>query len=92
MGKSTRKLVESAVMLAIGTVLSMFTIASPWVLGGGITICSMLPLVVVAHRHGTKWGLFTAFAYSILQLLLGMNNVQYATGFLMAIGIVLLDI
>lgn len=91
MRKSTRRLVESAVMLAIGTVLSLFTFAGPWALGGGITICSMLPLVIIAHRHGTGWGLFTAFAYGVLQMLLGMNNVQYATSFLMAVGIIVFD-
>ena len=91
MGKSTRRLVESAVMLAIGTVLSMLTFAGPWVYGGGVTVCSMLPLVIVAHRHGTRWGLFTALTYGILQMMLGLNNVQYATSFVMAIGIILLD-
>jgi len=85
-----RKLVESAILIAIGTVLSEVTkIDMP--LGGGLTLCSMLPLVLVAHRWGTSWGLFTAFVYSLLQLLLGMNNVQYATSALMAAGIVLLD-
>ena len=91
MGKSTRRLVESAVMIAIGTVLSMFPFTAPWAYGGGITICSMLPLVIIAHRYGTKWGLFTAFVYSVLQLILGVSNVQYATNFIMAVGIVLLD-
>ena len=91
MGKSTRRLVESAVMIAIGTVLSMFPFTAPWAYGGGITICSMLPLVIIAHRYGTKWGLFTAFVYSVLQLILGVSNVQYATSFIMAVGIVLLD-
>ena len=91
MGKSTRRLVESAVMIAIGTVLSMFPFSAPWAFGGGVTICSMLPLVIIAHRYGTKWGLFTAFVYSVLQLILGVSNVQYATDFIMAVGIVLLD-
>ena len=91
MGKSTRRLVESAIMIAIGTVLSMFPFSAPWAFGGGVTICSMLPLVIIAHRYGTKWGLFTAFVYSVLQLILGVSNVQYATNFIMAVGIVLLD-
>ena len=85
-----RRLVESAILIAIGTVLSEVTkIDMP--LGGGLTICSMLPLVFISHRWGTRWGLFTAFVYSLLQLLLGMNNVQYATSAFMAAGIVLLD-
>ena len=85
------RLVESAIMLAIGTVLSMFTFSGPWALGGGITFCSMLPLVIVSHRYGCKWGLFTAFVYSLLQMILGIQNVQYATSAGMAIAIILLD-
>ena len=93
MGKSTRRLVESAVMIAIGTVLSMFPFSAPWAFGGGVTICSMLPLVIIAHRYGTKWGLFTAFVYSVLQLILGVSNVQFAAGygFVLAVGVRLLD-
>ena len=93
MGKSTRRLVESAVMIAIGTVLSMFPFSAPWAFGGGVTICSMLPLVIIAHRYGTKWGLFTAFVYSVLQLILGVSNVQVAAGygFVLAVGVLLLD-
>ena len=88
--KTVRRLLESAILIAIGTILSeLLKIDMP--LGGGLTICSMLPLVLVAHRWGTGWGVFTAFVYSLLQLLLGMNNVQYATSALMAAGIVLLD-
>ena len=93
MGKSTRRLVESAVMIAIGTLLSLFPFSAPWAFGGGVTICSMLPLVIIAHRYGTKWGLFTAFVYSVLQLILGVSNVQFAAGygFVLAVGVLLLD-
>ncbi len=89
--KATKRLVESAVMIAIGTVLSMFQFTGPWALGGGITVCSMLPLVIISSRYGLKWGTFTAFVYSILQMILGISNVQYATGVGMAIAIILLD-
>jgi thiamine transporter len=78
-------------MLAIATVLSLIQFAGPWVLGGSITACSMLPIVIIANRYGTKWGLLTALTYSLLQLLLGLNNVQYAPNALTAIGIILLD-
>ena len=76
-------------MIAIGTVLSMLKI--DFVMGGGLTVCSMLPLVMVSFKYGTKWGVFTAFVYSILQCLLGLDNVQYATSVGMAIAIILLD-
>jgi thiamine transporter len=78
-------------MLAIATVLSLIQFTGPWALGGSITICSMLPVILIAHRYGTKWGLLTAFSYSILQLVLGIRNVQYTPDALTAIGIILLD-
>lgn len=84
-----RRLVESGIFIAVGTVLSLIKIDMP--MGGGLTICSMLPLVIVSHRWGWKWGVVTAFVYSVLQLLLGIDNVQYATNFGMALGIIFLD-
>ena len=89
MSKSVRRLTESAVFIAIGTVLSFLKIDLPF--GGGVTIASMLPLIIISHRWGWKWGVFTAFVYSVLQLLFGLDNVGYATTFLTAAGVVLLD-
>ena len=71
-----RRLVECAVLIAIGTVLSLFEFSGPWALGGGITVCSMLPLVLICHRHGTKWG---------------MKNVMYGQNFWQVLAIILLD-
>ncbi len=89
--QTTRWLVESAIMIAIATVLNEYTKVIPFPFGGGVTICSMLPLVLVSFRFGWKRGLLTAGAFSLLQLIFGLDNVQYATSFLMAAGIVLLD-
>lgn len=91
--ETLKKLVLSAMMIAIGTVLSldMFKFGGIWAFGGGVTFCSMLPLVIVSYAYGCKWGVFTAFVYSVLQALLGVDNIQYATSFGMAMGILLLD-
>ena len=86
---TTRKLVESALIIAIATVLSLIKFDLPF--GGGVTVVSMLPLVLCSHRWGWKWGAVTAFVYSVLQLILGLDNVGYATSFVMALGIVFLD-
>ena len=48
-------------VIAIGTVLSIFSFQGPWALGGSVTICSMLPLAIISWRHGTRWGLISAF-------------------------------
>ena len=85
----TRKLTESALMIAIGTVLSMIKFDLPF--GGGVTVVSMLPLILISHRWGWKWGVLTAFVYSLIQLMLGLDNVGYATGIVMALGVIFLD-
>lgn len=77
MNLTTRRMVESAILIAIGTVLSILSFQGPWALGGSITVASMLPLVFIAWRHGTKWGLFSAFIYALLQMMLGFKNVGY---------------
>ena len=91
--ETLKKLVLSAVMIAIGTVLSLdvFKLDAPWMTGGGITFCSMLPLVMVSYIYGCRWGAFTAFVYSLIQLIQGVGNVQCATSVPMAIAIILLD-
>lgn len=89
MKTNTRKLTETAIMIALGTVLSMIKIDMP--MGGGVTICSMLPLIIISYRYGWKWGGFSAFVYSVLQLLLGLDNVRYASSAIMALGIILFD-
>ncbi|MBQ3079933.1 MAG: energy-coupled thiamine transporter ThiT [Clostridia bacterium] len=88
---STRQIVESALMIAIASVLSLITFSGPWALGGGITVCSMLPLVILSHRFGVKAGLTASVIYGLIQMLLGFSNVQYAQSFMMAVGIVFLD-
>ena len=85
----TRILVECALMIAAGTVLSnikMFTMPN----GGSVTLLSMLPFVLVSFRHGVKWGLFTGFVNSLLQMLLGFWAPPVPT-FLYFLGEVLLD-
>jgi len=65
-------LVECALMIAMSTVLSMFKIFElPQ--GGAVTCASMVPLVLVSYRHGLNWGISTAFAHSLLQMLIKFN-------------------
>lgn len=91
MNTSVKRIAESAMLIAIGTVLSLLTFQGPWALGGGITVCSMLPLVLIAHRYGTGWGILSALVFSVLQFVLGINNVQYAPTAISAAGIIVLD-
>ena len=91
MNSMLKRIAESAMLIAIGTVLSLFSFQGPWALGGGITVCSMLPMVMIAQRYGTKWGIFTSLVYSALQMVIQFNNVQYAPTALSAAGIVFFD-
>lgn len=65
-------LVECALMIAMSTVLSMLKIFE-LPTGGAITCASMVPLVLISYRHGLKWGITTAFAHSLLQMLIKFN-------------------
>lgn len=86
----TKRLTESAVMLALTLILSYLKLLDlPY--GGSITLCSMLPPVFIAYRHGILWGLGMGFANGVLQLLMGLNTLSYATSPAAAIAIILLD-
>ena len=88
--KKTRILIESAMMIALSTVLSIFKlIEMPY--GGSVTIASMLPMVILAYRHGIGCGLASGLAYAALQQFLGLNTLSYVTGWQSIVAIILLD-
>ena len=66
--ENLRALVESAILVALGFVLSYFTLfRMPQ--GGSVTPFSMLPIMMIGLRHGLKWGLGGGFVYACLQML-----------------------
>lgn len=68
----TLRLVESAILLALSTVLSMVKIFQ-MPLGGSVTLCSMLPVLLIGYKRGVKWGLFAGFVYAVIQLALDIG-------------------
>lgn len=83
-------LCEGAIMIALATVLSMFkAVDLPY--GGSVTVCSMLPIMLVAYRYGLVRGIVTGAVYGGTQLILGMNALSYATSWQAAVAIVVLD-
>ncbi len=80
---------ECALMIALSTVLSMVKIFE-FPQGGSITAVSMVPVALVALRHGTKWGLTSAFVFSLLQMLMGFVPPP-ANDILLFVLVVLLD-
>ena len=88
--KMTQKLTETGLMLALAVILSIIKIAElPY--GGSITLASMLPMIIIAYRYGFAWGALAGVVYGLIQMILGMNNVSYATSVIAAIAIILLD-
>ena len=70
----TKKLVTSAMMISIATVLSMI---QPFQLpfGGGITVASMVPIVLAGYMYGTRSGMLCGVIYGLVQMLLGSRVV-----------------
>lgn len=76
--QKTRRLTVSAMMIAIATVMSLLCSVIPFLnalFGGSFTFGSMICLVIVSYLFGVRWGVFTAFVYSILQMLLGHGTI-----------------
>ena len=85
-----RAMCDSALLIALGTLLAqikLFRMPS----GGSVTLCSMLPFIIVAFRHGTFWGLIAGIANSLLQMALGGVYAPPAGTFIAFAGSVLLD-
>ena len=86
----TKKLIESSIMVAIAAVLSMIKLFDlPY--GGSVTIGCMLPVIVIAYRHGIRWGLISGLVFGIIQQLLGLNTLSYVTTWQSIVAVILLD-
>lgn len=87
---STRILVECSMMLALATVLSMLKLVEmPY--GGSVTLASMLPILIVAYRHGVRYGLLCGACYALMQQLLGLKNLSYFTTWYSVVAVIVLD-
>ncbi len=87
---NVQRLCVTAVMLALATALSMVKIIElPY--GGSVTLASMLPVVIIAYRYGTAWGIASGLVYGCIQQLLGLNSLSYVTTPLSIIAVILLD-
>ena len=80
MVNKTKRITESAMLLAVAIVLELvsklFIPEMPF--GGQITLVSMLPVVLISYRHGVKWGLVAGIAYAMLEMALGAKTVASA--------------
>lgn len=84
-----RKLCECAVLVALAFVLSLVKI--PLSFGGSVTAGCMVPLVIASYRNGVKWGLGTAFVFSIIKMIMGFENFSYVTGVASILAVLFFD-
>ena len=73
--EKTKRLTVSAMMIAISTVLAVICGLIPFLnlpFGGGFTIASMLPIVIISYMYGIKWGLFSSAVYAVIQILMDL--------------------
>lgn len=66
---TTRQIMFSAMAMALGTVTSMIKLFDA-PMGGSVTLCSMLFIVLIGYWYGPKVGILTGVAYGILQLII----------------------
>ena len=80
MQSKTKRLTESAMLIAVAIVLElvskMFIPEMPF--GGQITLVSMLPVVLISYRHGVKWGLVAGLGYARMEMVIGAKTVAAA--------------
>ena len=76
----TKRITESAMLIALAVVLEIVgrTLIPPMPFGGQLTLCAMLPIVLISYRHGVRWGLTAGFAYALVQMALGADTVSAA--------------
>ena len=66
---TTRQIMFSAMAMALATVTSMIKLFDA-PMGGSVTLCSMLFIVLIGYWYGPKVGILTGVAYGILQLVI----------------------
>lgn len=89
--KTTRRLTETAIMLALAVGLSYVKIME-LPMGGSITLFSQVPIIIIGYRYGAKWGISTGVVYGVLQMLLqGLGNFAYVKGIVAYLVLILAD-
>lgn len=65
--KNIYALCQSAIFIALATILSFLPVYE-MPMGGSVTLASMLPILFIGVKFGSKWGLGSAFVYALIQL------------------------
>ncbi|MFP4077959.1 MAG: energy-coupled thiamine transporter ThiT [Candidatus Izemoplasmataceae bacterium] len=67
---NTKTLSEVSILLALAAVLELIAMLFPRQPQGGSISLSMLPVLLIAYRHGLKVGIFSGVAYAILDMII----------------------
>jgi thiamine transporter len=87
---NTKRLVESALLIALATVLSELPLVElPY--GGSVTLASALPILLISYRHGLRYGVGAATAFGVVQQLFGLKYLSYFTTWQSVLTLILLD-
>ena len=80
MTTKTKRLTESAMLLAVAIILELLskTFIPEMTFGGQLTIVSMLPVVLISYRHGLKWGFAASFTYALIEMVIGLGTISAA--------------
>jgi len=80
MNMKTKRITESAMLLALALVLEVVSRAfiPEMPFGGQVTLASMLPVVLISYRHGVRWGLVAGVCYGLLEMAMGARTVAAA--------------
>ena len=79
-----KDIVETSILVSLTIVLDLIFKMIPFMdmpQGGSVSL-TMLPLLVIAFRNGTKWGVIGGVTYSILNLLLDGELYHWSSIFL----------
>lgn len=80
--RRTQVLTEIAVLIALAVVIELAFSFLPKLPQGGRISIAMLPLFIIAWRHGLKWGIIGGAVYGVLNLMLDGVLWHWASFFL----------
>ena len=90
MKQKTFNLTRASVMIALSSALSFFKIIE-LANGGSVTMGSMVPVILISFVINAKWGIFSAFTYSLIQMLIGGIAAPPIQNFLYYFLVIMLD-
>lgn len=69
----TRKMTEIGILVAVAGVLELISTLIPFLrmYNGGSVSLGMLPIFIIAYKHGVKDGLIAGFVFGIMNFILG---------------------